>query len=394
MGHAILSASGSKRWLTCTPSARLEQLFPDEQNSIYAQEGTLAHSLGELSLSYQLGKIAKAKYEKALAKIKTHELYESSMSDYIDIYVNYVLEQFNEAQKRSKDALVYLEQKLDFSEWVPEGFGTGDAIIIADQLMDIIDLKYGKGVEVESEDNTQMMLYALGALREFEFLYDIREVRMTIVQPRLDSIDSTILTVDELYTWAIEYLKPRAQMAWNGEGEFVSGDHCRWCKARFTCRARAEANLELAKYDFAPAELLSDDEISEVLSKAEELKKWIADIEEYTLNQALQGKKWPGFKLVEGRSNRKYVDDLLVAKKLLEAGYDETIIYEKKLLGITAMEKVIGKKNFGTLLGDLIEKPQGKPTLVPESDKRPELVLNSVENDFEKYEYEGEEKNG
>jgi transcription elongation factor Elf1 len=382
MAHAKLSASGSKRWLTCTPSARLEEQFPGDTTSVYAEEGTLAHSLGEAKLSLEFGKITKAKYSKEVKKIEKHELYDHTMPDYVDLYVNYVIERFNEAKKRSSDAIIALEQRLDFSHLVPEGFGTGDTVIIADGTMEIIDLKYGKGVEVDSEDNTQMMLYALGALNEYEFLYDIQDVQMTIVQPRLDSISTSIISVRDLYEWAYNYLVPRAKLAWDGEGEFLAGDHCKFCKARYNCKARADQNLELAKYEFATCELLSDVEIADILTRVDNFKSWVKDIEEFSLNEAIKGKKWPGFKLVEGRSNRAYVDEIQVADKLKSCGYDEAVLFEKKLYGITAMEKTIGKKQFGTILEGLVIKPQGKPTLAPESDKRQELNLNSAVEDF------------
>jgi Protein of unknown function (DUF2800) len=390
MAHAILSASGSKRWLTCTPSARLEQQFSERSTSVYAEEGTLAHALGELKLSLYFEYITKTKYSKELKLIEKNELFQPEMHDYVNVYVDYGIERFNEAKKRSSDAIVALEQRLDFSHLVPKGFGTGDLVIIADGTLEIIDLKYGKGVEVSAEENTQMMLYAIGALAQFDYLYDINQVQMTIVQPRLDSISTWTISVEQLNEWAENYCRPRAELAWKGEGEFIPGDHCRFCNAKYTCRARAEENLELAKHEFKDPELLTEEEIIEALKISENLKNWVKDIEEYTLNEALQGKKWPGFKVVEGRSNRKYVDDIQVASKLKESGYDEAVIYEKKLYGITAMQKLLGKKQFGELLDELIIKPPGKPALVLESDKRPEF--NSAAIDFkEEYENGGDE---
>lgn len=378
--HAILSASGSTRWLNCTPSARLEEQFEEGETSVFAEEGTLAHDLGELELRLFFKEISKVKYNKELKKIKAHELYSNEMPDYVDVYTGYVIERYNEAKVKTGDPVISIEQRLDFSHVVPEGFGTGDAVIIADGVLEITDLKYGKGVPVYSENNSQMMLYALGAVNEYDFLYDIKEVRMTIAQPRLDSLSSWQISVEELNTWGEEYVKPRAEMAWAGEGEFVPGDHCQFCRARFTCRARAEMNLELAKHDFANAELLGDEDVSEILEQAKHFKNWIKDIEQYALDQALEGKKWPGFKVVEGRSNRKYSDDLAVANRLIENNYDEAALYEKKLYGITKMAKIIGKSEFDNLLSDLIIKPQGKPALAPEDDKRPEF--NSAAEDF------------
>jgi len=374
--HAILSASGAYRWLACPPSARLEEQFA-ETTSTYAEEGTLAHGIAEQKLRFLLKQISAQDYAQALQIFEKNEFYSASMLDYIETYTSIVMEKVNEAKARSADAVVLLEQKLDFSDWVPEGFGTGDVVVISDGVLEIIDLKYGKGVPVAAEDNAQMRLYALGALATFDSLYDIKTVRMTIVQPRLDSISSDEIPAETLYWWADTELIKRAQLAWEGKGEFQAGEHCRFCRARYTCRARAEANLELAKMEFKKPELLTDEEIGEVLKQADELKAWVSDVFDYALVQARDhGKKFPGWKLVEGRSVRQYADEDTVAKKLTEAGYKEEQIYEKKLWGITAMEKLLGKALFNELLGGLVIKPPGKPTLVPEADKRPEI--NSI----------------
>jgi hypothetical protein len=371
--HAILSASGAYRWLACTPSAQLEEQF-EETTSTYAEEGTLAHALAELKLRLCLKQITTKEFAKKLRELEKNEHYSASMLDYIETYAAIVMEKVNEAKARSADAVVLLEQKLDFSDWVPGGFGTGDVVIISDGVLEIIDLKYGKGVPVAAEDNAQMRLYALGALATFDSLYDIKIIRMTIVQPRLDSVSSDEITAEMLYWWADTELIKRAQLAWEGKGEFQAGEHCRFCRARFNCRARAEANLELAKMDFRKPELLTDEEIGEVLKQADELKAWVSDVFEWALVQARDhGKKFPGWKLVEGRSVRQYADENAVAETLLKAGYNEDQIYEKKLWGITAMEKLLGKTRFSELLKGLVIKPAGKPTLVPETDKRPEI---------------------
>lgn len=381
--HALLSASGAKRWMSCPPSALLEKQFPD-QTSDFAAEGTFAHAFGDLMLSRALEQIDGKTYKKSLAALEKDAYYSPGLVEYVDQYVTLALEKVSEARARSRDAVILLEQRLDFSQWVPEGFGTGDVVIIADEIMEIIDLKYGKGVAVSAEDNPQMRLYALGALAQFEYLYDIRKIRMTICQPRLDSISTEELWVNDLVCWAETELKPRAQMAFIGEGEYCAGDHCRFCKAKFTCRARAEANLELAKMDFRDPAVLADDEIGEVLAKAAQLQAWASDIAAYALDQAENhGKKWDGWKLVEGRSTRKYLDEEAVANTLLSGGRTEEDIYTKSLLGITAMEKLLGKKNFGQILGELIIKPAGKPVLVPEADKRPEINSTaSAQKDF------------
>lgn len=384
MSHALLSASGSARWMACTPSAQLEQQFP-EQTSVYAEEGTFAHALAELKLRRAIANTIKpSEFKKRLAEMQKHPLYSPAMEEYVDQYVAQVSE-IMAAKKQCADTLVLLEQKLDFSEWVPGGFGTGDVVIISDGTLEVIDLKYGKGVPVSAEKNSQTRLYGLGAIATYMMLYDFLTVRMTIIQPRLDITSTEELRVDELMTWAQNELMPKAKLAYAGEGEFCAGDHCKFCKAKATCKARADYNLELAKYDFQDAFLLSKEDIAEVLARADQLKAWVTDIETYALEQARDhGEKFPGWKLVEGRSNRKYTDEEVVAKTLTGAGYEKDKIYKpQELLGITAMEKVLGKKQFGELLSDLVVKPAGKPVLVPESDTRPEInSLQSAINDF------------
>lgn len=375
--HARLSASSSKQWLMCTPSIKLSEGMPN-QESDYAREGTLAHEFSETILRKELGYITKQKYNAIVKKIKTNELYAADMDDYVGRYVDIVMEKIGEAN--SPDAVHKVEQRLDFSAWVPQGFGTGDAVIIDNGIIEIIDLKYGKGVPVSAVDNSQMRLYALGAINEFGFFYDIEKVKMTIVQPRLDSVSTDEMTADELLKWADEYLKPRAELAMKGEGEFCAGDHCKFCKANAICRARAEKNLEIAKYDFANPPTLDNEEISHILTISDDLSKWVKDVESYALQQALQGDVFPGYKVVEGRSNRKWKDENEVGKVLLDNGFQENIIYTKKLDGIGKIEKAIGKKKTNEILGDLIIKPSGSPTLVVESDKRP--VYNSAELDF------------
>lgn len=381
--HAILSPSGASRWLACTPSARLEQQFPDRSGAA-ASEGTLAHALSELLIRFKSKMILKTQYTKTLKEIKANSQYEDAMFDYADTYACYVMETFSAAQAHTKDAVLLVEQKLDLSEYVPEGFGTGDVMIIANQVLDFIDLKYGKGVEVSAINNKQMMLYALGALRNFDCLFDIETVRMTIYQPRLDNISTFEMSVADLKHWAETELKPRAAMAFAGEGEFAPGEVCRFCKAAATCKANAAFNLELAKYEFKESPLLEDQEVSDILSRADLFTKWINAVEEHAQNEAiLNGKKWPGYKLVEGRSNRVYADEAKVAETLLAKGLTEDAIYTKKLLGITAMEKELGKSDFATYLSSLVVKPAGKPTLVPASDKRPELnSAANAANDF------------
>lgn len=382
--HAILSASGSERWLTCTPSAQLEQQFAEE-TSQYAEEGTLAHALAQLHLEKHLGRITPAAFTKRTSKLAQDPLYTAEMPEHIATYATVAAERIAEAQTRSKDAIIILEQRLDYSAWVPEGFGTGDLVIIADKTLEVTDFKYGKGVPVSAHENTQMRLYALGALDTYGMLYDIDKVRMTICQPRLDSVSTDEISVEALLKWGEEFVKPRAQLAIAGEGEFISGDHCRFCRAKAQCRARAEANLALARYEFTKPPLLAVEEIAAILKQAEELSAWAGDVQTYALEQAEKhGVTFPGWKLVEGRSNRKYVDPAKIAEALLAAGFTADDIYEKPaLLGLTAMEKAIGKKTVDALPEGLIIKPPGRPTLVPESDKRPALQsAASAKQDF------------
>lgn len=379
MAHALLSASGASRWMACTPSARLEQNF-ENKTSQYAEEGTLAHELGELKLRKELEGLSTRSFNSKVKKIQENELYTADMPDYVDMYVETCLERVSEAKAKTPDALFKIEQRLDFSEWVPEGFGTGDFVIIADGTMEVCDLKYGKGVPVSADNNKQMMLYALGAISEFSFLYDIEKVRMTIIQPRLDNISTFEVTVEDLVKWAEEYVRPRAELAIKGEGEFCAGDHCRFCRAKSVCKARTEKNLELAKYDFQKPNTLDNNDIAYILSKVDELVNWAGDVKEYALEQALQGEEFDGYKVVEGRSNRKWSSEDDVAKVLIGQGFQENMIYTRKLDGISKIESAIGKKEVQRLLGDYIVKPVGKPTLVPITDKRE--PYNLAKSDF------------
>ena len=383
MSHAVLSPSGASRWLNCTPSARLEQQFPDSSGEA-AKEGSLALELGETILKHHYRFIDFAEYTKALKVIESSKYYNADMQGYAENYAAYVIETFEAAKSVTKDAVLQIEAQLNLTDYVPEGFGTGDAVIIADGTMNIIDLKYGKGVNVSCENNKQMMLYALGGLRDFDFMYSIDTVCMTIYQPRMDNISTFEMSVKDLQAWAENFLKPLAKLAFEGAGVFKVGDHCRFCRAKAVCKANANENLELAKYDFAESILLNDAEVADILSRASAFKAWISSVEEMALTEAVEkGKNWPGNKLVEGRSNRVYSDEDKVAKALVREGFAESEIYTRKILGITAMEKAITKKTFESVLGELIIKPAGKPTLVVESDKR--SAWNSAEsakNDF------------
>lgn len=369
-GHALLSASSSKQWLNCPPSAK-QCATQEDRASPYAQQGTDAHELCEYKvLTRVCGKAAWDPTENL-------DYFDTEMDYSTDEYCNYVLEQFEEAKKLCKDPIVLVEQKLDFSRWVPEGFGTGDCLIVADDVLHIIDFKYGLGVLVDCENNSQMMCYGLGALDIYDGIYDIKVVKMTIFQPRRDNISTFTMAKDELLNWADTVLAPTAKLAYEGKGEYKAGDHCTFCKVKATCRKRAEYNLELAKYDFEMPANLEDTEIAAILPRVDDLVSWVNDIKEYALQRALSGTKYDGYKVVEGKSNRRYVSDEAVVDAVTSAGYDP---YERKLLGVTAMTKLLGKAKFEELLGSLIEKPAGKPTLVPETDKR--KALNTAKDDF------------
>ncbi|MGI5965417.1 MAG: DUF2800 domain-containing protein [Anaerotruncus rubiinfantis] len=369
--HAILSASSSHRWLNCNPSARLEQEFADRETDA-AAEGTAAHALCE----HKLRRALKMRSKKPISPYDCDE-----MDAYADAYVEFVMEALAEAKQECKDPLVLIEQKLDFSCYVPDGFGTGDCLIVADKLLHIIDFKYGQGVLVDAEQNPQMMLYALGALRLFDSLYDITEVSMSIFQPRRENVSTWTISVDDLLDWAENTLKPKAELAFKGGGEYSPGSWCQFCKAAVKCRARAEAKLQLARYEFAMPPLLSDEEIEDILLKLDDLTKWANEITAYAQDAAVNhGKVWRGFKLVESRTNRRYTDEEAVAQAANAAGYHD--IYKKSLIPITEMERLMGKKTFAEVLGALVEKPKGKPTLVPASDKRPAISITGANQDF------------
>jgi len=367
--HAVLSASSSERWLNCTPSARLCEAYEDK-GSDYAAEGTDAHTLCEFRLKRALGIPVDD-------PIENLSWYNEEMEESAQGYASYVVEIVETAKQTCPDPWVCIEQRVDFSRWVKEGFGTADCIVIADGIMNICDYKHGKGVEVSAVGNPQMRLYALGALEIFDDIYDIEKIRMSIYQPRKSNISTDSISKEELLRWADTELYEKAEMAYEGRGDFHCGEWCRFCKAKAECRERAEANMALAQYDFEAPALLEDSEIADILGKVDALTAWANDVKEFALQQAISGKEWTGWKLVEGRSNRKYTSEAVVAATVEGAGYDP---YEHKVMGVTAMQKMLGKSRFEELLAPYIEKPQGKPTLVPESDKRP--AMNTAKNDF------------
>lgn len=356
--------------MNCPPSAQLEQQFPNE-TSTYAEEGTAAHDLAEHKLKKAL---------KMRSKKPTSTYHSDEMDEMTDLYVEYCLQLIEKSKETCSDLQILIEQKLDFSDYVPEGYGTGDLVVVGNGTLHVVDLKYGRGVVVSAEKNPQMMLYALGALSLFDMLYDIEKVSMAIVQPRVDNFSTYEISVEELFKWAEEELKPKALLASTGGGEFCAGDHCRFCRAKNQCRARAVKNLELLKYEFQDPALLTDEEIAEIIGLADELAKWAGDIYTYATALAInEGREWDGFKLVEGRTRRKYTDEATVAEVAKGAGY--TDIFKQSLITITEMEKLMGKKKFNDILGKLVEKPKGKLTLVPETDNR--QAVDPIHTEFQ-----------
>lgn len=381
--HALLSASGASRWMGCTPSARLEEKFPDK-TSEYAEEGTLAHEMADLELRHKLARISDKVYASELKKLKKHRLYGADMDGEVEKYVTIVLEAYQEALARTPDAVLLLEQRLDFSHLVEKGFGTGDVVIIADGVVEVIDLKYGRGVQVDAPNNPQLMLYGSGALREYELLYDIQSIKLTIVQPRKNHLSSWEISAEDLESWGEEQVRPKAEAAYLGDGEQTPGDWCKFCKAKHVCRALAEQNMALAKYDFRDPQVLSDEELLAIFKQLPVFSDWANSISSYILDEALKGKQWKGYKIVEGRSVRKWLDDEKVIDKLKEEGFEADKFMVAKLAGIGAVEKLVGKGKFPAMMQDLIIKPQGAPTLVEESDKRPAMGLAQAKEDFKK----------
>lgn len=369
--HAVLSPSSSHRWLNCTPSAVLELEF-ENTSSPSAEEGTAAHAFCE----HKLKKALRMRSKRPVSDYDSDEMQECT-----DAYVDYVMEQLEIAKQRCKDPIILIEQKVDFSEYVPDGFGTADCLIVSDETLHIIDFKYGLGVLVDAYENPQMKCYALGALAIYESLYDIKEISMTIFQPRRENVSTYTIHTSELKKWAEEVLKPKAEMAIKGEGEYCSGEWCKFCRASVRCRARAEEKLKLAEEEFKMPPLISDEEIEEILKVIPDLMRWATDIQNYALEMSINhGKEWSGFKVVEGRSIRKYKDEDAVIKVARENGY--TDIFKSSLITLTEMQKLMGKKKFEELLGELIIKPKGKPTLVPIEDKRQAISLENVKDEF------------
>lgn len=370
--HARFSPSAANRRIHCPPSLLLEEQF-EEGESIYAAEGTAGHELAEHLIR---------KYLKLRTKRPTSEYYTDELLCAVNEYVSFVIGEIENARRECSQPVIVVEQRVDASEYVDNCFGTADMVIITDKVAHVIDLKLGKGVEVHAEENPQLMIYGLGVLHMAESLYDIDTVRMTIFQPRLYNLSSWEVETEYLKRWGEEVLRPAGAQAMIGAGEFSAGSWCRFCRARNQCRARAEHFLDMAKMDFKKPALLSDEEISDIIGKADELSKWANDVYAFAQEQAISnGKHWPGYKVVEGRSNRKFTSDEEVIEAAQAAGYKD--IFRRSLIGITEMERLMGKEQFNTILGRLVYKPKGKLALVPDSDKREAVSTSSAQADFE-----------
>lgn len=383
--HAKLSASGAHRWMACPPSVALEQNYPD-QGSVFAAEGTLAHEVAELKLrAYAIEPMSKSAFNSRFGELKKHELWQAEMDEHTDRYLDYIK---GVILSYSVQPFVAAEKKVDFSKYVPGGFGTADCLVLAGNVLHVIDFKYGKGVEVSAVDNPQMMLYALGALNAYALLYKFDIVKMAIVQPRINNISEFELTADELISWGENVVAPKAKLAAEGKGEYNPGDHCRFCRAKAECRARAEKCMELLpvaqqweedskKAVTKVAGLYGESELSEYLKAGKLLKAWYEDIQDYALGLCLNGHDVPGFKAVEGRGSRAFTDQDAAFDTLMANGVDKAMLYEYVPLSLAQAEKVVGKKRFGELMADFIMTRPGKPTLVPESDRR-KAITNAV----------------
>jgi len=359
--HAVLAPSAAHRWLMCPPSARLEEQFP-AVTSPYAREGTEAHSLCEKKLRQLLGQ-----------EVDFGDV-DPEMEKYADMYRDFVEEEWNAAKAITPDAHLFIEQQLNFDKYVPESFGTSDAVIVSDDTLTVIDFKYGQGVFVDAVGNPQLRLYALGAYLALCALFNFTKIKAIVFQPRLNNIDSEELTVDELLKWAEEVVKPTAKLAFNGEGEFEVGAWCRFCKAGAVCKARAKSVFPIVTRKKENPAVIPDDEIPALLDKLDETESWIADLRTYAQNKAIsEGYKWTGYTLVESRTQPKIQDQVGALNALNAAGYSTEDVTNTKLKGLTDLERLLTKPMFNTILGGFITKPHGSPTLVKITDKRPEI---------------------
>lgn len=385
--HALLSASGASRWLNCPPSARLTDAIPDDRNSEYALEGEAAHEYSEHILRAYLSGHGAADVQEVLDFEASNPYFDDEMCEEIRKYVDYVIGTYEREEEDMLTTYMAIEQQLDYSDWAEEGFGTGDILIVNDARLHIIDLKYGKGVPVYADDNSQLKMYALGAYAKFSEEYDFQTIVLHIVQPRLNNFSSFELHISELLQWGDMVVAPAAKLAFAGEGEFKAGDHCRWCKVKGNCQARADKHFEALEHEFQDPALIPDEDIGSVLHLAMQLKTWAADVESYVKKLVLQGKQIDGWKQVKGRSTRKFTNVKAVQSRLEEDLVDEEVfLKEPEMKSLSVIEKALGKKAFKELLGDLVEVSEGNPTLAPESD--PRKAVNTVSSDFEDEEFD------
>jgi hypothetical protein len=379
--HALLSASSSARWLNCPPSAKLNAGADDKESS-YAAEGTLAHAMCEIKLRGYISAIPKRSTTAKLKKLKSDPLYQPEMDGYTEEYLDYIKKI---ATSFNGPPTIRVEEQVDYSTFAPEGSGTADCLILFGDELHVIDFKYGKGVLVSPEDNSQLKLYALGAISKFGLIYSFQKVVLHIVQPRLGNIDEWRTSTADLLAWGFS-IQPTAQLAFNGQGEFKSGEHCRFCKVAATCKKRAADNLALAQYEFrkpdndptATDPMLNDAELAEALTKGAQLVAWYEDLKEYALAKILDGGELNGWKAVEGRGTRAFINPDDVPKRLESIGQSSDLAYERKVLSPAALEKVLGKKVFTDNFSDLVEKSKGKPALAPLSDKRAAYVQGTT----------------
>lgn len=384
--HALLSASKAERWLNCTPSARLEEKWIKKygkQTSVYADEGTLAHEIAEVKLKEFTGNISPDQAFLDLEALRAHPLYTEEMDGYVDTYVEFVKNRVSELMGPgdTPHRILSIEALSDFQDAVPEGTGIADALVFNGTTLEICDLKYGKGVKVDAENNPQLQLYAWGALQAVRLLYEVEDIRMTIVQPRLDHIDSWSTTPEKLDAWIQDTVIPRAKLAWKGKGEINPGDHCKFCVIKPKCKAFADLATRIAQAEFKPGEpecTISDDELAELSRSFHLVEDWISAARTYMLQKAIEGKPWPGMKLVESRTIRRWTDEKAIREALVSEGFKESEFTATKLKGIGDIEKLLGKKEFSRILGDFVEKPKGDPALVPESDKREAIQPSGV----------------
>lgn len=381
--HALLSASGADRWLNCTPSPRLEEGFKNESSS-FAEEGTLAHEFAELNLKKYLGRIDAKDFKKQFAELSKSKYFCVEMLDFVNVHVDYALQQFAAAQKQDKHAVLLIEERVDITHLIEEGFGTCDVILIASGVMEVIDLKYGLGVRVSAEDNSQLKLYASGALEKYDLKYDIHTVILTVTQPRMDSISSISsweISAENLVEWGEQTVKPTALIAYEGTGEQKTGDWCKFCKASPKCAAQHALALEAAKEAFTEPQLLNDEQLTEVYSKIDAVSKWFSSVQSFMYAEAMAGKKWEGLKLVDGQNRRGWSDEE-AARELLAGNYKTEEFTNVKMKGIGEIEKLVGKKNFPIMFVEVLENKKTSPSLVPETDKRPAMVQEDYFDDL------------